>query len=105
MRSEDIHRVVSILRKEIRQWPVPAIAHYAESPFTVLISCLLSLRTQDATMIAASNRLFALASTPPSMLAIAVETIEKEIYPVAFYGVKAKTIHAICRQLLDRFDG
>ena len=28
MHSEDIHDVVRILRKEIRQWPVPAIGHY-----------------------------------------------------------------------------
>ena len=31
------------------------MAHYAETPFTVLISCLLSLRTQDATTIVAKG--------------------------------------------------
>jgi len=105
MRPEDIQRVVSILRKEVRRWPVPAIAKYAATPFTVLISCLLSLRTQDRTTIAASERLFAIAATPASMLAVPVDTIEKAIYPVAFFRVKAATIHDICRQLLDRFGG
>src|SRR5262249_51056451 len=46
MRSENIHQVVRILRKEVKQWPVPAIANYVETPFTVLVSCILSLRTQ-----------------------------------------------------------
>ena len=105
MRPEDIQRVVSILRKEVRKWPVPAIAKYAETPFTVLISCLLSLRTQDRATIAASERLFAIAATPSDMLAVPVDTIEKAIYPVAFFRVKARTIHDICRRLLDRFGG
>jgi endonuclease-3 len=105
MRPEDIHPVVRILRTEIRQWPVPVIAHYVETPFTVLISCILSLRTQDKTTNAASEKLFEIANTPRKMLGIPVGTIQKAIYPVAFYRVKARTIHAICEQLLDSFGG
>lgn len=105
MRSQDIHKIVHILKKEIRQWPVPAIGNYVETPFTALVSCLLSLRTQDRTTNAASERLFTIASTPQAMLATPVKTIEKAIYPVSFYRVKAKTIHAICTELLSRFNG
>jgi endonuclease-3 len=105
MQSEDIHRVVSILRKEIRQWTAPVIGQYAETPFTVLISCLLSLRTQDATTLAASDRLFAIAHDPKTMLETDVRTIRKAIYPVSFYRVKSITIHQICRHLFDRFEG
>jgi endonuclease III len=105
MRSEDIHEVVRVLRKEVRQWPVPAIGNYLETPFTVLVSCILSLRTQDKTTNAASDRLFAMASTPKTMLATPVGSIQKAIYPVSFYRVKAKTIHAICDELLTRFGG
>jgi endonuclease III len=105
MQSEDIHQIVRILKKEIRQWQVPAIDKYKETPFTVLISCLLSLRTQDRTTIAASDRLFAIARAPKTMLATPVEVIEKAIYPVSFYRVKARTIHAICRHLLEKFKG
>jgi endonuclease-3 len=105
MRSDDIHDVVRILRKEIRQWPVPAIGHYVETPFTVLISCILSLRTQDKTTSAASERLFAIASTPETMLATPANVIEKAIYPVSFYRVKTRSIHAISEQLLARFGG
>jgi endonuclease-3 len=105
MHAEHIHQVVRILRKETRQWPVPAIGHYVETPFTVLISCILSLRTQDKTTNAASDRLFAIANTPERMLATPVGVIQKAIYPVSFYRVKARTIHAICEQLLERFGG
>ena len=105
MRSNDIHDVVRILKKEIRQWPVPVLGNYLETPFTVLISCLLSLRTQDKTTNAASERLFAIASTPEQMLATPANVIEKAIYPVSFYRVKTKSIHAISEQLLTRFGG
>src|SRR5215475_13352755 len=103
MRPKHVQDIVRIIRREIKQWP--AIAHYVETPFTVLISCLLSLRTQDRTTIAASERLFVIANTPVSMLAVPVETIEKAIYPAAFFRVKARTIHDICRHLTERFRG
>jgi endonuclease-3 len=105
MRPEDIHAVVRVLRKEVRRWPVPAIGNYLETPFTVLISCILSLRTQDKTTNAASDRLFEIANTPKAMLVTPVDTIEKAIYPVSFYRVKSQTIHAICKELLTRFGG
>src|SRR5262252_7951081 len=105
MRSKQIHAIIRILRKEVRQWPLPAIGHYVETPFTVLISCILSLRTQDKTTNAASDRLFAIADTPQKMLATPVRVIQEAIYPVSFYRVKARTIHAICEQLLKNFGG
>src|SRR2546422_4383610 len=99
MRPDHIHEVVRILRKESHQWPVPAIGHYVETPFTVLVSCILSLRTQDKTTSAASDRLFAIANTPKTMIETPVDVIQKAIYPVSFYRVKSRTIHAICEQL------
>src|ERR1043166_962990 len=103
VKNDSIHDVVRILRKEIRQWPVPALGHYIETPYTVLISCILSLRTQDKTTNAASERLFAIASNPEAMLATPATAIEKAIYPVSFYRVKTKTIHAISERLLTKF--
>ena len=108
MRNHEIHKVIAILKKEVRQWKIPvvgAIAEETHDPFKVLISCLLSLRTQDSTTDAASNRLFELAETPTEMLRLSPRTIEKAIYPVGFYRTKAKSIHTICRDLIDRFGG
>jgi endonuclease-3 len=105
MRPEHLRHVVRILKEETRQWPVPAIGKYVETPFTVLISCLLSLRTQDKTTIAASDRLFAIARDPESMLAVPIKTIERAIYPVSFFRNKAASIHAICKILMERFGG
>jgi endonuclease III len=105
MHPEDIDQVVRILRKEVRQWPVPAIGTYVETPYTVLISCILSLRTQDKTTFMASDRLFAIANEPKAMLATPVSVIQTAIYPVSFYRVKSQTIHRISEEILTRFGG
>jgi endonuclease-3 len=105
MENTDIRHVIRILKKEIRQWPVPALGHYTDSPFTVLISCILSLRTKDQTTTAASERLFEVAATPEALVEIPPSDIEQYIYPVSFYRVKARTIREISAQLLERFEG
>ena len=74
-------------------------------PFRVLIACLLSLRTQDTTTGPAAARLFALADTPQTMLALPARRIERAIYPVGFYRTKARVILGLCRDLLARFGG
>jgi len=108
MRDDDIHRVVRTLRRAIRRWPVPAVGVVADEsrdPFLVLISCLLSLRTKDATTAAASERLFRLARSPREMLRLSDARIERAIYPVSFYRMKTRSIRRICRDLIDRYGG
>ncbi len=79
------------------------MASRKRDPFRILISCILSLRTQDKTTGEASERLFSLASTPKKMAALSAREIEKAIYPVGFYRVKARTIKSICRDLVDTY--
>jgi endonuclease-3 len=106
--NDEITTVVEILRREAPSWGAPAVTLIADTtgdPFRVLISTILSLRTQDETTAAASNRLFARASTPHDMLRLRAATIAKLIYPVGFYRTKARAILSICRALLDRYGG
>ena len=84
---------------------VTLIAESRHSPFHILISCILSLRTQDTTTAKASHRLFELADTPGEMLRLSAKKIEKAIFPVGFYRVKAQTIREICRTLIDKYSG
>jgi len=105
MRDREIDDVVRILKRAVTDWPAPALAHYAHTPFTTLISCILSLRTQDRTTTEASDRLFAIANTPEAMARLSRRRLEKLIYPVSFYRVKAETIQQLCLDLIDRFGG
>lgn len=108
MKDTDIHEAIAILRGVVPQWQTPAVTIVSQregDPFKVLISCILSLRTQDKTTAAASARLFALAETPTAMRALPAETLAQAIYPVGFYRTKADTIRDICTALIDRYDG
>ncbi len=73
-------------------------------PFKVLISCILSLRTQDKTTGEASKRLFKLAEDVKSLSMLSTSKIEKTIYPVGFYKTKAVRIKDICRVLINDFN-
>jgi endonuclease III len=108
VRNREIHAAVRILRREAPKWQTPVvtlIAEASDSPFKVVISCILSLRTQDSTTAQASRRLFALAQSPETMVRLSAKKIEQAIFPVGFYRTKAKTILEICRKLNEEYSG
>lgn len=76
---------------------------WEQDPFKILISCLLSLRTQDKTTASASERLFALAPDTETLSGLPVKVIEEAIYPVGFYRVKAKRVKEISRALIEKY--
>jgi endonuclease-3 len=95
-----------VLRRQVKTLDLPwldQMAHADRNPFRVLISCILSLRTKDRVTGQASERLFRLASTPKEMAKLEACRIEKAIYPVGFYRVKAARIRKISAELGDRY--
>ncbi len=105
--NKNIHQVIKILQHELKHLPDPSVTLVGKrwkSPFLVLISCILSLRTKDQTTLPASERLFALANTPETMIKLTAKEIEKAVYPVGFYKTKAKSILGICKDILEKFD-
>lgn len=105
----NVKEVMEALALAIGGLDLPAVEKISESqeeePFQVLIATLLSARTQDATTLAASTRLFRKARTPRTMARLKVEEIERLIYPVSFYRHKAKHVKATCQLLVERFGG
>lgn len=101
--------VMSRLARAIRGLEEPAVEKIAEDsledPFQVLISTMLSAQTRDPVTHAASMRLFRVARTPRTMAALSVARIQKLIYPVSFYRVKARHVKEACEQIVSRFGG
>jgi len=97
------------LARETEGLALPAVEKISESqkkdPFQILISALLSARTQDGTTLAASTRLFAKASTADAVAKLPVKQIEKLIYPVSFYRNKAVFVKAAATMIATRFGG
>lgn len=74
-------------------------------PYLVLISCILSLRTNDRTTYPATLRMLELAKTPREMKGVSVDELAKAIYPVGFYENKAKQIIELSRQIDEELGG
>ena len=74
-------------------------------PYLVLISCILSLRTNDRTTYPATLRMLEFAKTPHNMKGVKVEDLAKAIYPVGFYENKAKQIIELSRQIDEELGG
>jgi endonuclease III len=104
-----VERVLRVLAGQIDGMELPAIDKISEAqrndPFQVLIATLLSARTQDATTLAASTRLFQRARTARTMAALTVKEIERLIRPVSFYRTKARHVKAACQRLLAAYGG
>ena len=98
-----------VLAREIDGLELPAVEKISESqkkdPFQILISALLSARTQDATTLAASTRLFAKAPTAEALSKLRVSQIQKLIYPVSFYRNKAVFVRDAARMIVEKFGG
>jgi endonuclease-3 len=108
-RAEHVEAIMRALARAIDGLELPAVEKIAESqqvdPFHVLIATLLSARTQDATTLAASTRLFKVARTPRTMANLTVKRIERLIYPVSFYRHKARHVKATCQRLVTVHGG
>jgi endonuclease-3 len=110
MNTADIHKVLSTLKRQVKLLDAPWLETMVNQdqknrdPFKVLISCILSLRTQDKTTGEASERLFKLASDVQSLSMLPVKKIEKTIYPVGFYKTKALRIKELCEAIITRYE-
>jgi len=106
--NSNIDQVVKAIRTAMKDLPDPSVTLVGKrwkTPFHVLVSCVMSLRTKDETTLPASERFFAAANSPAEVLKLTPARIEKLIYPVGFYKTKARTIRNIARELLDKYDG
>ena len=104
----NIDRFVEQLTAAYAHWQAPIITFLANrgaTPFEVLVSTLLSLRTKDEVTSEAAARLFAQARTPEQMLALGERRVAKLIYPVGFYPTKSKRLMEISRIILDQHAG
>ncbi|GJL55504.1 MAG: endonuclease III [Nitrospirales bacterium] len=108
MQDEDIHAVIRVVKQEVRQWPsalLGVLAAESSSPFQILITCILSLRTKDDVTAPAARRLFSLAANPLEMRHLEREVIERAIHPVGFYRTKSNQILDICQRLITVYHG
>ena len=75
------------------------------SPFELLVAVVLSAQATDVGVNKATRRLFPVANTPATILALGEETLKGYINTIGLYNAKAANVIALCRQVLDLHDG
>ena len=108
MQIDDIPAVHRILKREFEKGRAPIIEliqAQTKDPFKVLVATILSSRTKDETTAAATRRLFAEVETLEDLQRISQGKLEKLIFPVGFYRVKAKHLKELPKALEKHFDG
>lgn len=104
--TRNLDKILRVLKKEYPKWKAPIVTFVKNSrgtPYKILVSTLLSLRTQDGTTTQAVIKLCGRACTPEAMLTLPEKEIRDLIYPVGFYKTKAKRLLEISKILIDQY--
>lgn len=74
------------------------------SPFELLISVILSAQATDVSVNKATSKLYPVANTPESILALGVDGLTPYIKTIGLFNAKAANIIETCRILVDEYD-
>ena len=74
--------------------------HYV-SPFELLIAVILSAQATDISVNKATDRLYPVANTPESILALGVKGLKPYIKTIGLFNNKAENIIKTCKLLID----
>ena len=91
--------------KDFENPVVSKIGEIQRDPFKVLISCILSLRTQDKTTGPVSLKLFEVTDTPKKLAKMPLSKVQKIIKPVNYYITKSIRIKQIAKDIIKKYDG
>jgi endonuclease-3 len=75
------------------------------SPFTLLVSVVLSAQATDKSVNKATERLYKVADTPAKMVALGEAGLTPYIASIGLYRTKAKNVVALSRILLEQYGG
>lgn len=101
----DTARIDAIFERLRAHNPHPTTELVYRSPFELLVAVVLSAQATDASVNQATSRLFAVARTPRSLLALGEEGLKPYINRIGLYNAKAMHLIALCHQLLERHAG
>jgi len=102
MNKEKRHEIFRRLREHNPQ-PTTELAY--ATPFELLVAVLLSAQATDRGVNKATAKLFPVANTPETILALGVEGLSEYIKTIGLYNTKAKNLIETCRRLIEHHGG
>ena len=82
--------------------PNPTTELNYDSPFELLIAVILSAQATDVSVNIATTKLYPVANTPETILALGEEGLKKYIRTIGLFNSKAKNVIATCQQLIEK---
>ena len=101
-RIEKAQRISKILDELYPETPIP-LDH--QDSYTLLVAVLLSAQSTDKKVNQITPALFARASSPQKMVTLEVAEIQEIIREIGLAPTKARNIHLMAQQLIDRHGG
>lgn len=107
MKQKNIEQVMKKLEKHFNYSDRTTLNRMRKKPdsFKILISCLLSLRTQDKNTEKVSAKLFEVADTPEKIVALPTKRLEKLIFSSGHYKKKARVLKHVSKVLIEKYGG
>ena len=96
---------VEILSRLRDNNPHPTTELVYTTPFELLISVLLSAQATDVSVNKATAKLYPVANTPESILALGVDGVKEYIKTIGLFNSKAENVIKTCRILLEKHNG
>ncbi|UDG79243.1 Endonuclease III [Candidatus Ecksteinia adelgidicola] len=75
------------------------------TPFEFLISVLLSSKTTDVSVNKVTEKLYKVANTPHSILALGINNLKMYLHTIGLFNRKAEYIIKICHILITLYNG
>ena len=98
-------RIETLFERFERLEPHPRTELRYSSPYTLVTAVALSAQATDVSVNKATEKLFAVASTPQAMLALGEAGLIPYIASIGLYRTKAKAVMATARILMERYGG
>ena len=102
MNKEKRTAIYRILRERM---PAPTTELEYVNAFELLIAVILSAQATDVGVNKATAKLYPVANTPASILALGIDGLKPYIRTIGLYNSKAENIIKTCRILIERHGG
>lgn len=101
MNTEKRTAIYSTLRARM---PAPTTELNYKTPFELLIAVILSAQATDISVNKATDKLYPVARTPASILALGVNGLKPYIRTIGLFNSKAENIIKTCRMLIEKHE-
>jgi len=95
----------AIFRTLRERMPAPTTELEYQDPFELLVAVILSAQATDVGVNKATAKLYPVARTPESILALGVDGLKRYIRTIGLFNNKAENIIKTCRILIEKYNG